>query len=172
MLYRLSYRPEIPPLSRRAPRTAAGVSWISPPRSAMSRLRVDTDELEESLPPLGQRVERHLALTPIIDEATRAQHAQMMRDQVLRPLDDPREIADTKLAAAAKRQGEGQPSRVRKSAERFRETLGDLLPEARRAQRFRTGQVETKKIALVVRHFFILMVIDTFSLGFRTWATS
>jgi hypothetical protein len=132
---------------------------IRPPRKATRRRRLDADKVEQRLPALGQRVERHLPLAPIVDQ-TAAKHADGARPGS-RALENPSEIADAELATVTKRECKRQPSRVRKSREWFGEPLRRPLVEARRAQSFRARQIETKQIAAVVPYRPILTNVDT-----------
>ena len=59
----------------------------------------------------------------------------MVRDEVLRALEHPGEIADAELVTVTKGECERQPSRVSKSPEWFREPLRRSCVDTRSAQR-------------------------------------
>jgi len=74
--------------------------------------RRDVNKLEKCSALIGQRVQRHLPVTPVVHEPGRAQRLQVMRDQVLSALDDPGEITDAKLWRTAERERDVQPCRI------------------------------------------------------------
>jgi hypothetical protein len=55
------------------------------------------DGIEERAALVREGVHHHLPLTPRADDPVRAEHAHVVGDEVLRPLDDPGEVADTQL---------------------------------------------------------------------------
>ncbi len=85
---------------------------------------------------------------------------QMVRDEVLRPLEHPGEITDTQLAAGTKRERERQPRRISKCPERLHESLSRSLIKARRTQPLGQRQVDTQEIADVFSHKDILTCVD------------
>ena len=74
----------------------------------------------------------------------------MMRDEVLGPLDDPGEIADTQLAALRKRERDPQPCRVGQRRQLGCLCTCDLLGEPGRTKCLRPWHVETEKLATIV----------------------
>src|SRR5438876_6917789 len=91
----------------------------------------------------------------------------MVRDEVLRALEHPGEIADAELATVTKRECERQPSRVRESSEWLREPLRRSLVDTCSTQRLGSRQIETKQFIVVLPHSDILTNVDT-----CVWAAS
>ena len=86
---------------------------------------------------LGQRVHDHLPVAARAHQPGRAQRADVMRDEVLRALARPTQVAHAQLAAVAQSHRDRQPRRI---AERLcRRRRGLSLPSryTRRAQRLR-----------------------------------
>ena len=91
----------------------------------------------------------------------------MVGDEIVSPPRDPRQVADTELLAVAKHVRHPEPRRIAKRRSRRRSNIGASVADQLRAQRLRPRQVETKKIASVISHPFILTVIESLSHGGR-----
>jgi hypothetical protein len=70
-----------------------------------------------------------------------------MRDEVLRPLDDPREVAHAELAAFAQRKGDRQPGRIAKRAEAAGERARLPLRATGSTKGLGLRNVEAKQVA-------------------------
>ena len=85
----------------------------------------------------------------------------MVRDEILRALGDPREIANAQLVGVRQGDGDGQSSRIRDGLSSSSGLACDCRLEALAAESFGYGQVEAEKLAaIVVGHNDILMGVD------------
>ncbi len=80
----------------------------------------------------------------------------MVRDEVLRPLGDPGQIADAQLIRPGQRRRERQSRRIGKSMRPARGRLRYVSVETVRAETLRHVKVEAEKIAAVAGHLNIL----------------
>ena len=91
----------------------------------------------------------------------RAQRAQVMRDEVLRTLRDPREITDTELVRLGQRSREREPGRVTQGPRPFCCSARLIVTTTGpRPDHFGHVEVEAEQIALVGAHCFILTTVD------------
>jgi hypothetical protein len=86
----------------------------------------------------------------------------MVRDEVLRALGDPREIADAQLAAIPEGGRQGEPRRVCERARSARQMRGLFHPKPVSAKLLRARKVEAEEIAPFVAHAVILTVVDMY----------
>ena len=93
----------------------------------------------------------------------RTKRTQVVRDEILRPARDPREVANTELIRVRQRSREGEPGRVAEPARALSRHAHLLVPLKRaRPNRLGNVEVEAEEIALVVRHVVILPTVDSF----------
>jgi hypothetical protein len=85
----------------------------------------------------------------------------MMGDEILSPLADPRQVADTELLTLSKREREHQPRRIGERSERLRKSPRRTFVHPSRTQCFGKRKVETEEITGIVSHVLILTGIDT-----------
>jgi hypothetical protein len=74
------------------------------------------EDVEQRAAATGQRVERHLPLTAIVGKTGRTQRTDVVGDEVLGPLNDPGEIADSELATLAQRERDDESCRIAERA--------------------------------------------------------
>ena len=96
-----------------------------------------------------------------LTSSAQPERAHVVRDEVLRPLDDPGQVADAQLIRLGKRRRERQPRRISKCTHSIRQLLRSCFIEPRRSELLSAGQIETEKIAAVARHDYILTPIET-----------
>ena len=90
-----------------------------------------------------------------------AEHAEVVRDEILRALHDPGEIADAEFAALKQRRRERQPCAIGECLGPLRCQLGVLDGQTRSAQLLRSREVDAEEVA-DVRHADILTDVDLF----------
>jgi len=83
----------------------------------------------------------------------------MMRDERLRALNDPREIADAQLISLSQRRRKREPSRIRKRPQPLTNKHERRTGSVRNAKTLGDIEVEAEKIAMFVAHTNILTVI-------------
>ena len=85
-----------------------------------------------------------------------------MRDEVLRPLDDPGEISDTQLVGFEQRGRQGQARRVGERPGPPGSLPGQIAGEAPLTEPLGRRQVETEEVTVVVGHIDTLTDIDVY----------
>jgi hypothetical protein len=108
----------------------------------------------------GQLIHHHLPVAPRTSQASLAESAKMMRNQILRALADPGQVADAQLTAISQDDGESETRGIRERAG----TRGGVLRLGQRetaaAQLLGTREIEAEKLAAIVAHALILTRVD------------
>jgi len=86
----------------------------------------------------------------------------VVRDEVLSPLDNPREVTDTQLVSLRKRRGHQQPSRISESLRPPRRMQRHVEAQSTAAKPFGHNKIETEKVTAIVGHHDILTSVDAF----------
>ena len=88
------------------------------------------------------------------------QRPHVMGNQRLRPLDDPREVADAKLARLGERRRQRQPGRVGKRVCPPGGKLGSLDHEPPLAQLLSHVEIQTQQVTVIARHRNMLTAVQ------------
>ena len=84
----------------------------------------------------------------------------MMRNKVLRSLNDPRDVADAQLLPVTESERDRQPRRIGERAESLRERRGLHVGDSVSSKFLGAPQVEAQEVAMVRSHDVILTGVD------------